>query len=230
MRAHVDQGVQALGAQPKVEGDIGMAWGARQVVIIAVAAGDLTTFGLQRDQGIAAPGGGEVESAVLHRGVSVGGAPGDGEVGAQGVGKGGEGHFIVCEGPGKGLSQRLRQGRARRDAVTRAGEVGHQRLNRGRRVKAHGMGHLMRPTGVGGQDDSQVPVSGRGVGKAVPMRDPLHNGGDPARIGTMGKSRELQVRVALAGGLVADKAREQATVHLGQDDMHRQVGRRQTPV
>ena len=50
MRADMDQRMQSLRPQPEVEGDIAVARGAREVVIVVIARRDLAAFGLQRDQ------------------------------------------------------------------------------------------------------------------------------------------------------------------------------------
>ena len=46
MRTDVDQRVQALRAQPQIEGDIAMTRNARQVVVIAIACRDMAALGL----------------------------------------------------------------------------------------------------------------------------------------------------------------------------------------
>jgi hypothetical protein len=61
MRADMDQSLHPLRAQPQVEGDIGMGGHARHIVVVGVAGGDFAAFGLQGDDGLAAPESGEVE-------------------------------------------------------------------------------------------------------------------------------------------------------------------------
>ncbi len=81
------------------------------------------------------------------------------------------------------------------------------------------MGHLVRASRVGGKDDRQLAVAGGGGGEAVPVFDAVHDGGDPPVVGAVGEAGELQLRVAFAGGFVADQAGEEAAVYLGQDDV-----------
>ena len=71
---------------------------------------------------------------------------------------------------------------------------------------------------------------GRGGGEAVPVGDPVHDCGDAGGVGAVGEAGELQLGVALAGGLVADEAGEEAAVDLGQDHVHGKVGGREATV
>ena len=59
----------------------------------------------------------------------------------------------------------------------------------------------------------------------MPGGDAGDKGGDALGLGAVADAGELKVGVGLLlGALEADDRTEQAAVHLGQNDMHRQVG------
>jgi hypothetical protein len=95
--------MQGLGTEPEVEGDVGVAWGAREVVIFGFAGADMAAFGLQGDEGRACGQAGEVEGIVQDVGVCGGVAPSLGKVGLQGFGEGFQGLGIGGERPAKGF-------------------------------------------------------------------------------------------------------------------------------
>ncbi|OIQ65202.1 hypothetical protein GALL_532430 [mine drainage metagenome] len=68
-------------AKPEIEGDIGVARGAGQVVVIGVPAGGMAPFRLKRDKGVSGLKGGEVEDAVEAGRIGLGRAPCGGQFG-----------------------------------------------------------------------------------------------------------------------------------------------------
>ena len=76
MRADMDQRVEALCPEPEVEGDIGMARGAGEVVIVVRPRRHLAAFGLQGNDGAAPADRVKAEVTVFDRGVGFGVAPG----------------------------------------------------------------------------------------------------------------------------------------------------------
>jgi len=188
VRSHVDEGVEALGAKPEIEGNIAMARGTRQVVVIAVPRHDLAAFGLQRDQHMSTTDGGKVDGAIAHHGIAGRIAPGLRKVLPQRIGKRLQGRQILCHRPAQRFTQRLGQGLARADAVALGTKGLQQALGRGQRIKADSMGQLMRATRIGGQDHRQLSVCCRSGGKAVPVPDAPDHGGDATRIGPVGKT------------------------------------------
>ena len=162
VRAHVDQRVDVLGAQPEVERNVGVARGARCVVIVGVAGGGGAAFGLQRDQGLAAHQGGEVDVAVVDVGVGFGRAPCGGEIVAQGGGEVGEGRAVLGQRPCQALRGQRGERRAGGDGVAIFSEGLQGGLHAGQRIEPDRMGHLVGATGVGGEDQCHAAVRGRG--------------------------------------------------------------------
>src|SRR5947209_191213 len=76
MRAHMDQRMDPLLPEPKIERNIGVAGNAGEIVIVDIAACDLATLGLDRDDRLAASDSGKVEFAVAYLLIVVRRAPG----------------------------------------------------------------------------------------------------------------------------------------------------------
>ena len=228
MGADVDKGVDALRAQPEVEGNVGMARGARQVVIAVAACRDLAAFGLQGDQGFAAQQGGEVEVSGVAQQVGGGIAPGPGQIGLQGGGEGCQRRTVRGKWPAHAVAAKpLRQIGPGCGSVACARQPGQNRLGRGDGVQPDSMGAVETLAGIGGQDQRQPAVGGGGLGKAVPAGDPRDHCRDPPRIGAVGEAGKLQVGVAGTRGFETGDAGKDAAVNLGQDDVHGEVSGRE---
>ena len=225
-----------------------MAGRARQVVIGGIACRDLTPFGLQRDQGVAPAHRCKPEHAVVTGGVGGGVAPGGVEFALQVFGQGLQGGAVVGQRPGQGfglqdLLQRCGGGGAaprlrlppgylrtgeRSGGEALGSQVLQDRLGRGQRIEADGMGEVPLLAGIGGQDHRKAAVGAGGGVQPVPGGHPVGDGGDAGGVGAVGEARELQVGIAFAWALEAGDPGEDATVNLGQHHMHRQIGGRQT--
>ena len=75
MRAHMDQRIDALPAEPEIERDIGVTRHAGEIVIVGVAARDLAALGLHGDDGFAAPDRSEMKFAVANLRIALRRAP-----------------------------------------------------------------------------------------------------------------------------------------------------------
>ena len=75
MRAHVNQRINALPAEPKIKGDIGMARNAGEIVIVGGAACDLAALGLDSNDGFAGADGCEMKFTVANLRVALWHAP-----------------------------------------------------------------------------------------------------------------------------------------------------------
>ena len=104
------------------------------------------------------------------------------------------------------------------------------RTCRGQRIQPDGMRQLMRLAGIGRQYHRQLAVVNCGSAQRNPTGNAVNHRRNPARIGPVRKTRKLQIRVASGGGFEADNARKDASVHLWQDHMHRQISRRKPPL
>ena len=89
------------------------------------------------------------------------------------------------------------------------------------------MRHLVRLAGVGREDDRDAVVGDGFAGEFRPGFDPRGDGGDARRVGAVFAAGVFKVAVPRRGFLEAGDAGEEAAVHLGQDNVHGEVGGRQ---
>jgi hypothetical protein len=106
-------------------------------------------------------------------------------------------------------------------------QIVEDRVGRGERIEANGVGHVPRPAGIGRQDQRHPAVGGACPGQTMPTRHTVGDGRDPVRCRGVGSARELQVGVAGGGFLERGHAGQDPPVDLGQDDVHGQIGGRQ---
>ena len=98
------------------------------------------------------------------------------------------------------------------------------------RIQSKRMGHVPTLAGVGRQHDPnglcRIVLHAQLVQTQHPIRDEIHT----RCIGAVCETAVLQRLVPFAGLFKADDAAKQTAIHLGQHDMHRQIGGRQPPL
>jgi hypothetical protein len=181
----------------------------------------LAALGLERDDGPAPPQSVEAEMATGDGGIGLGLAPGGKKRLAERLRQGGKRVFVGRNRPFQHFGG---EGGAKAFAGHFRPDQPQNRLGRGERVEADGVGELPGLAGVGREDEGRRPIRCRCRGEPVPARHPIGDRRDAARIGAVGKAGILQIGIAAAGALEAGDAGKDAAVHLGQDDMHGEIG------
>jgi hypothetical protein len=97
-------------------------------------------------------------------------------------------------------------------------------LGGGEGVEADGMGDLLGAAGIGGEDDGELTVACGGFCEGEPALDAVYNLFNTGCVGAVCEAGILQIGVAFSRRFEADDTGEEATVDLGEDDVHGEVG------
>ena len=228
MRTDMQQRMKPLRAQPQIKRHIAVARNPRQIMVIAIAGGDMAALGLQRDQGAARPQGRKVKRPRRASRILLWRAPSLRQLVTQSLRQLRQGGMIVLKRPRQPLGNQARPKRiGGRDIMPLRRHLLQNRLGRGQSIQAHRMRNLVRPPGVGRKHNRHRFFGHRRRSQPQPAQNPRHNLIDPSQIRAMRKPRELQIGVALAGGFKADQTGENPAIHLGQHHMHCQIRRGQ---
>ncbi|CAM3446252.1 hypothetical protein PANO111632_19235 [Paracoccus nototheniae] len=224
MRAHMDQRMGVLFGQPQIEGDIGVAGHAGQVVIAVLAALGVAAFGLQGQPQVSALRHAQMERAVAAIGVGLGRAPCGQQIVPQRLRQAGQRRAVIVQRPCHGA---FGHGRAGGHVISGIGQHPRHRCRRGGGVQTDRMGDLPVAPRIGGQDQRHSPVGHRHLRQPRPCRDPVHRRRHQRGIGAMGKAGILQIGVAPLGRFETDDTGKDPAIDLGQDHVHRQIRGRQ---
>ncbi len=231
MRAELDQRVDALASrEPEMERDIGVARRRREIVIIALAGGEVAPVGLNRHDQLAKPHDAEAECAVGNFRIGVRRAPGAVQRAPEferSVRK--LGGVFGERKDGLALALRKRGDQVRRcpavpRVITRGAEnVGDRDDARGR-IETDRVAGASAARGVIGQHAGEALFRIRLAAEPRPCRREVGCEGDAVGQASMRDRRELRGAVAGARRLERDGARQNAPVDLGQRHMHCKIG------
>ena len=122
------------------------------------------------------------------------------------------------------VHQRLRIGGKGVNLIPRPGQQ-VQRMNRGRRgIKAHPIGQTPVFVRIIRQNDRHFALCSRGGAQPCPVGGQPGHKIDPVILRLIGGDRALGGGVKIRLGLETDRAGQDAPVHLGQGDVHRDIG------
>jgi hypothetical protein len=238
-------------AQPEVEREVAVRRHQLGVVVARVVGrAELAqrTRGLDADEHAAQPQPGDHEAALAHHRVLPGRAPARVDGGGHAVGQRGKARLVVghrvalpcgARGPlpgvvGNALLQLAHQRIAvLRHRIGRAQHIafGLHRTQDGNdrrgRVQPHAAADAAFAARVVRQDQRHALVFGAQAAQPAPAARQLGDEGDAVGLGLVADHLGLRELAAVRQPLEAHGARDDAAVHLGQRDLHRDVARAQ---
>ena len=244
--AEMDDGVGGeRSAEPGVEGQIMVRRDEIRIVVGGLRVDVVAPRRLDADDGIAEPMGGDAEGAVREERIVLRQAPTHGQGVADRGRQAGEERRIAferqgdlrrgsCGQPAERVGPARQQGRHQPGARRReTGEIvagfahRHRQAHRAlRRVEADPVGDAAVAVRIVGEDERDTSLPDRPAREAHPGRGLPGNEGDPVGDRPIG-GRAARRRPIEALRLERHRARQDATVHFGQHDIHDEVVRQE---